>query len=167
MTAPARLAAAPAALWPAVGRAEVYAVLDGARDRGISTLLGLWGLENACLHGEEISAGLRQVAPFLVRLEAGQEMAGRLLDRVWGQSLGVFAVAPGGTGFRAMQHHCRRLLRVLDPAGSVLLFRYYDPRVLRVFMPTCTPGQRAELFGPARRWVMEDAAGAAVTFEAG
>ncbi len=29
-----------------------------------------------------------------------------------------------------------------------LVFRYYDPRVLRVYLPTCSPAEFARFFGP-------------------
>jgi hypothetical protein len=38
-----------------------------------------------------------------------------------------------------------------------LLFRYYDPRVLRVFLPTCDPAQLWQIFGPIQRFDMEGA----------
>ena len=39
--------------------------------------------------------------------------------------------------------------------GKRLLFRYYDPRVLRVFLPTCTPAELAGFFGPIRGYLLE------------
>ena len=37
-----------------------------------------------------------------------------------------------------------------------MLFRYYDPRVLRKFLPTCTPEQIAAFFGPADSVLIEN-----------
>ncbi len=39
--------------------------------------------------------------------------------------------------------------------GGTLLFRYYDPRVLRIFLPTCTPAELREFFGPLSRLYAE------------
>jgi len=36
-----------------------------------------------------------------------------------------------------------------------VLFRFYDPRVLRVFLPTCTSKEVLEFFGPITRYVLE------------
>ena len=36
------------------------------------------------------------------------------------------------------------------------MFRWYDPRVLRVYLPTCTVGELREVFGPARAFLVED-----------
>ena len=40
--------------------------------------------------------------------------------------------------------------------GTPLYFRYYDPRVLRVFLPTCTPAQLKHMFGPADAFLAEN-----------
>jgi hypothetical protein len=45
-----------------------------------------------------------------------------------------------------------------------MLFRYYDPRVLRSYLPTCTPEELAQVFGPIHSFVMESAEGACIEF---
>jgi hypothetical protein len=45
---------------------------------------------------------------------------------------------------------------VRDPAGKRLMFRYYDPRVLRVYLPTCTAAELRAIFGLVERFWMED-----------
>ena len=49
-----------------------------------------------------------------------------------------------------------------DPTGKPLLFRYYDPRVLRVYLPTCNAEELKTLFGPVQAYIMEDESGAAM-----
>jgi len=46
-----------------------------------------------------------------------------------------------------MRQHFRRFITVHDESGKPLLFRYYDPRVLRTFLPTCNAKELAEIFG--------------------
>ena len=55
-----------------------------------------------------------------------------------------------------------RFLRVTDESGRKLLFRYYDPRVLPIYLPTCTNDELTTIFGPVDRFVTEteDGAGA-------
>jgi hypothetical protein len=43
-------------------------------------------------------------------------------------------------------------------------FRFYDPVVLREFLPTTTPKQRAELFGEISAFLMDDEFGRIVRF---
>ena len=51
--------------------------------------------------------------------------------------------------------HLRRLLRVQDESGRKLAFRFYDPRVLRVYLPTCTAEEAKQFFGPVPRILAE------------
>lgn len=48
----------------------------------------------------------------------------------------------------ALFAHLRELTTVETEDGEVLYFRFHDPCVLRVFIPTCTHEQLHELFGP-------------------
>jgi hypothetical protein len=47
------------------------------------------------------------------------------------------------------------LLEVQTPDGPKRFFRYYDPRVLRNFLPTCDAAQLREMFGPVDRFDLE------------
>jgi hypothetical protein len=47
-----------------------------------------------------------------------------------------------------LKRHLRGFLMVRDPAGKRLVFRYYDPRVLRVYLPTCVDEELQSFFGP-------------------
>jgi hypothetical protein len=39
--------------------------------------------------------------------------------------------------------------------GTRLIFRYYDPRVLRVYLPTCRPAELETFFGPIDAFLTE------------
>jgi hypothetical protein len=45
---------------------------------------------------------------------------------------------------------------VYDETGKPLYFRYYDPSVLRVFLPTCSADELRSLFGPIVRYMVEE-----------
>jgi hypothetical protein len=51
---------------------------------------------------------------------------------------------------------------VKDPDGRILYFRYYDPRVMRVYLPSCNATEMKTVFGPALSYVMEDEDGHAL-----
>jgi len=44
---------------------------------------------------------------------------------------------------------------VHDEAGKPLYFRFYDPRVLRTYLPTCNASELAQIFGPVECYVQE------------
>jgi len=55
----------------------------------------------------------------------------------------------------ALHEHLRTLSSVQTESGERLFFRYYDPRVLRVFLPTCSADQLDELFGPIKTFLVD------------
>jgi hypothetical protein len=141
-----------------------FAVLDGASVPILLDKLAQWQPEYECLYRGEIKPDLAQVAPYLVRIEPETEFAQWVLSEGWGKHWGIFAIVEAG--LRDMRQHFRRFLTVHDESGKPLLFRYYDPRVLRVYLPTCNAAELAEIFGPVACYVAEgEEPGTALRFE--
>ena len=46
--------------------------------------------------------------------------------------------------------------------GKRMIFRFYDPRVMRIFIPTCDAEQRTEFFGNIQHFFVEAEAEAIV-----
>jgi hypothetical protein len=88
-----------------------------------------------------------------VRLHPDGFFSRDLLAHSWGESWGIYVVS--GAQLSDLQRHFRRFLRVQDESGKTLIFRYYDPRVLRPYLPTCTPAELQTVFGPVTRFVLE------------
>jgi hypothetical protein len=133
----------------------VYAVLDGA---SIPDLLDRLYSENRpefeCLYRGELEPDIAEVAPYLVWVNPDTEFANWLFANGWGQHWGIFAIAPADLA--TMHRHFRKFLTVHDPDGKPLLFRYYDPRVIRIYLPTCNADEFQTVFGPIRCFVLED-----------
>lgn len=147
------------ALWPADARSSVWAILDCARDPRIYLALIESRLEFRCLYSGRLPRALEMVAPHLVELLPGNRLTQRLLDDGWGRSWGVLLQIDDGTDLR---HHLRKFLKVQDEAGRRLLFRYYDPRVLRAYLPTCRSDELRQVFGPVQRYLAESEDGDAL-----
>jgi hypothetical protein len=145
-------------LWPKGNGPEspqVYALLDGARDDAIAKMIRISGLPFSCLYAGNLSPDLQAAAPYLVQVAPESRMFKAFFEAGWGRSWGIFAVAEADVTLQVLRKHFRSLLRVSDEQGKALVFRYYDPRVLRAYLPTCTPSERREFFGPALRLVAE------------
>jgi hypothetical protein len=76
-----------------------------------------------------------------------------------GTGLGIFVIAQPDVTLKVLRKHFRALLRVIDEQKRVLIFRFYDPRVLRIYLPTCTGLELSTFFGPVRAFACENAAG--------
>ena len=147
---------------------QVYALLDGASVPGLlDRLYAAPRPQFECLLFGELTPDMAEVAPYLVRLERDSALTEWTLAYGWGNHWGSFAVAR--CDLRSLWFHLRTLNVVYGPEGRPMLFRYYDPRVLRIFLPTCSAEQIAQMFGPTERFVAEgegegDVAASALTF---
>lgn len=144
-------------LWPQGDDEHTYALLDGARDPRVFPFATESSLPSMCLYAGQLAPALARVAPYLVRLPRNAPASLALLEAAWGRAWGVFLRAP--VPMVSVHGHFRRLLRVQDERGTRMLFRFYDPRVLRVYLPTCWPGELTRMFGPVESFVMESPEG--------
>ncbi len=135
----------------------VYVILDGARNKKIFPLLNESGARFSCLYEDKLDYAMTQAAPYLVRLEKDADFTRELIQQAWGNSWGIFAIAdkPTSTLIR-VRRNCRKIAFVRDIAKKrKLVFRYYDPRVMRVYLPTCNTSEADKVFGPVSEFVME------------
>jgi Domain of unknown function (DUF4123) len=155
-------------LWHLGGRTDrprqgyLWAVLDAARDPMIYQ--GLRRLstteEVVSLYQGPTARELAAVAPYLVSLGTSDRVFDWIWNNGWGNAWGIFLWSL--VSHETLRDHFRRLTMVRGPDGKRMLFRFYDPRVLRVFAPACEAGQIKELFGPVARYMVEDEGGGAI-----
>jgi hypothetical protein len=129
-------------------------VLDAARIEGLPATLAELGAEATSLYKGPTADELADVAPYLARCEPGSRLNQWLFGTAWGQSAGIVLLSEAEP--EELRAHLRRFLMVLDESGKTLYFRFYDPRVLRIFLPTCDAEQLKSLFGPVTAFVAED-----------
>jgi hypothetical protein len=143
------------ALWPLglSSRMSVYTILDGARDSRIYGAVEGCYQEKHCLYSGDLPWQLQRTAPYLVKLDRDDRFTAYLLDNGWGGSWGVWLRTE--TSSQQLRKHLRGFLRVKDEAGRRLIFRYYDPRVLRIYFPTCRPSELETFFGPVTAYLAE------------
>lgn len=136
-----------------------YALVDAARKSSVYSLLCEFPRE-LCSSLYQGETELAPCAPHLVAIEP------RTRERVvslWNQQCVVFVWSR--EDFAQVRRHFRKFLLV-KVDGKQLYFRFYDPRVLRVFLPSCTEAERAELHGSLRAFMAEAPDGAsALLFE--
>lgn len=98
--------------------------------------------------GEELEA----IAPYLVSVDAN--VFDWITETLWSEPWGFFARCP--SDLESLRTHFRRFLMVESPEGEEWYFRYYDPRVLDRYLPTCTEGELADFFGPIASFALTD-----------
>jgi hypothetical protein len=123
----------------------LWMVLDAARDEAVYPFVREHFPDAACLYSGEPAEALRTVAPYLVRLYPDRPASHELVSRAWGENWGIFAAAQARP--EQLRRHFRYFLRVRDDRGRHLLFRFYDPRVLRVYLQSCNVRELWLFFG--------------------
>ena len=145
-------------LWPAPTpgdhpSGDAYALLDAARDVRIYQTLRRSLVDSCCLFAGNLPQALAEAAPYLVVLARDSELSARLIDLAWDNSAILFVTSTAM--LQDLRRHFRRFLKVHDESGEGLFFRFYDPRVFRVYLPTCNAEELKILFGPVDRYLVE------------
>lgn len=139
---------------------RLYGVVDASRDKQLAYAAPRsYGQTIHWLFEEGSGSHMLDVAPYFVpiafRPKYPFEGSGYL--DLWAQRLGTSAgillITPAATD--ALLSHLRELFHVTDEEGHRFFFRFYDPRVLRAFLPTCNAMDARNFFGPVRRVLCE------------
>jgi hypothetical protein len=133
--------------------APTHAILDAARSEHILPVLAELKLDYGSLYDGYSAQSLAAVAPYLVKLPLDGDQIDRLVRCAWGNSWGIFLGCRKETDI--LRRHLRHFLMILDEQGEQVYFRYYDPRVLRKFLPSCLPDEVQSFFGPIHGFYLE------------
>jgi pSer/pThr/pTyr-binding forkhead associated (FHA) protein len=135
---------------------RLFALVDGARDVELAFDARQMGSSLYTVFSGEQASALAHVGPVVVTLDSPMPFLERWVDKA-GAHVGVLFQTPAGLD--DVCAHLRDIFVVTDEEGQEYFFRFYDPRVLRTFLPTCTPTELSEFFTPITRWICEDEAG--------
>lgn len=123
---------------PAVPPLQTYAVLDAAKLINLPELLEDSGLEYRCLFKGDAYDELKDVAPWIVRLEEGNSFTRNLFSRsdapwhLWDSEPGI--CIRSRAELAALNSHLRKFFKIRDGAGAWYYLRLHDPRVTRALL---------------------------------
>ena len=144
---------AVASLWPDAERGALYAVLDACDEPRVPPLVRELGPALAVsLYRGAAGADLAAIAPYLVQVTP--RVLRWIGETIWTDPWGIFAVSDAP--LEELRTHFRKFLLVEAPDGDEWYFRFYDPRVLAKFLPTCDATQLVAFFGPVTRFAWTD-----------
>jgi hypothetical protein len=131
-----------------------YILLDGAKVGVDLKIAKETGFAFRSLFEGHASKDLQDVAPYLFEYRQSGKIGDWYLDRGFGRDAGVLFYSR--ERFEGCYRHFKQLRFVKIENGKELFFRFYDPRVLSVFLPTCDKKQIIEFFGPVDYFLVED-----------
>ena len=136
-------------------RGSLYAVLDACDEPRVPRKVRELGPARAVsLYRGPAEEDLSAIAPYLVQV--GNAELDWIAGSLWTAAWGIFALSQAG--LEPLRTHFRKFLLVDAPDGDRWYFRFYDPRVLARFLPTCDAPQLADFLGPvaAYGWTAPD-----------
>ena len=122
----------------------LYGIVDTARDDAIFSLVKKTN-EHMCLFAGKLDANIEAVSPHIFTVETDSDLMQMWQVRGWNDNWGI--LCRSDLPFKTVRQHFRNFLQVMLPAGEVVLFRFYDPRVWNTYLPTCNADELAKWFG--------------------
>lgn len=136
----------------------VYAILDGARNLDTLDMLEDSDAPFLCVYTGRLDPEVAVTAPYVVEVSEDDDLFDLLFDEGWGDSRGIFFRSD--QRLRSVRRHLRSLTYAEMPDGEMVLFRFYDPRAMRTFMPVATAEQKDGMFGGViDSYILENEAG--------
>jgi len=148
--------AALVALLAEGGKDRLYAIVDGSQAIELAMAARVNGQRLFTLFEGDMAVQVAHAGPILIPVEKPSAFLEKWAEAL-GKSAGILLQTSADlpTLFAQLQH----VFVVKDEEGQEYFLRFYDPRVFRGFLPTCTPAERAEFFGCVRRFLVENEAG--------
>lgn len=123
-----------------------HLLLDAARMEGRMEEARDLNPHHLSLYKGRSEEDLAAVAPYLFAIPQEDGFLDWFMEEGWSDAWGV--LVSSRASFEACYRHFRKFLLVQTEEGEELYFRFYDPRVLKIFLPTCDKAQTLEFFGP-------------------
>jgi Domain of unknown function (DUF4123)/FHA domain len=132
----------------------LYCLIDASRDTKILSLLKQSNVNYQSLYQGETQEKLAHVAPYLVQFQQDTYFLEKLLRNGWGKRW--FSFFTSDASFTDLRRHFRKFVFVKDERGETVYFRFYDPSILRTFLPSCNAVELEEFFGKIESFLLED-----------
>lgn len=131
---------------------KLWAILDACDEPEVPGKVEELGPRAKCLYRGTDDPNLLAVAPYLAHLQPDD--VDWLSEVMWGRFWGIFAIAQAD--IKTLRRHFRKFLTVELEGDGPVYFRFYDPRVLETFLPTCDNTQLKDFYGPLDAYAVTD-----------
>jgi len=130
-----------------------HILLDAARMNEYMSTAQELNKQYDSLYRGGVEESLSEVAPYIFIFPKNSEFSNWYINSGWGDSWGI--LLKSSLSLPELHKHFRKFLMVQTEDGDELYFRFYDPRVLRIFLPTCNAQQLTQFFGPVQYFFVE------------
>ncbi len=132
---------------------KLYGIVDSARNEEVFRYLILGNVKYKSLFEGTMDIQSFVVSGFLVECKKDSLLFQWLTTEAWGNSSCIFFTSK--SSFEELFHHFQQFNRVKLEDDKVVLFRYYDPRVLRKLLPEYNEIELDTFFGDVQSFFAE------------
>lgn len=129
-----------------------FAVVDAAQDDRLYPLIQQCA-GRACLLSGKLAPVVAAAAPYVIAVDEAEPLIGMWRQHGGGRNWGWLCETT--LALDGLRRHLRKFLQVSLPDGMVAQFRFYDPRVLTVYLPSAPPDQLGQWFDGVHQFAVE------------
>jgi hypothetical protein len=126
---------------------NLYALLDACDEPAVpKRCRQMTAARAVSLYRGDAAVEFGHVAPYLAHLNPDD--IDWILAKLWSAPWGYFVIAR--SDLATLRTHFRHFLKVKLPDNTKVLFRFYDPRVVRTYLDASDLPTRRQFFGPVQ-----------------
>lgn len=125
---------------------HLYVLVDMSRGAPYAYSVPSWAGGFLSLYSGQSRIELAEVSPYIGIIEKTEDFLEEMLENSSVRS--SLVLLSSAEELDLVRAHLRKFLTIALESGALMYFRYYDPRILRDFLPTCDSKQLREFFGP-------------------
>jgi hypothetical protein len=131
----------------------LYAIVDSASSDDVFRYFLTDNVHYKSLFEGKMDIKFFGVSGFLVDCKKDSILFNWLTTEAWGTSCSIFFISK--YPFDDVLKHFQKFIRVCLEDDDIVYFRFYDPRVLRLYLPTCNIKEIKTFFGEIESFFME------------
>ena len=132
---------------------NLFGIVDSARNDEVFRYLVTGDVQYKSLFEDTMDVQSYGVSGFLVECKKESQLFKWMTTEAWGDSCCIFFTSKDELD--ELLVHFQKFNRVYLEGDDVVLFRYYDPRVLRTYLPTCNREEIESFFGEVKSFFAE------------
>lgn len=132
---------------------KLYGIVDSARNDEVFRYLVTGDVRYKSLFEDTMDVQSYGVSGFFVECKKESPLFQWLTTDAWGDNTCIFFTSKAS--FDELFGHFQKFNRVYLEGDDIVLFRYYDPRVLRTYLPTCNRNEIEAFFGKIESFFTE------------
>ena len=122
-----------------------YAVIDSVAIPMLLANIHKHSVPFLCLYRGEIPIDRVDIVPYIVKLNKNSQFCNWLIEASTKTPCCIYLNS--SENITDVRKHLRKFIKAEIPSGKTIYFRFYDPRILKVYLPECELDDERVVYG--------------------